>query len=55
MKSIRHVAVVDIGKTNVKLALVDLASVAEIGTATMPNRIERSGDYYPHHDTDSIR
>ncbi|MFN7224554.1 MAG: FGGY-family carbohydrate kinase [Paracoccaceae bacterium] len=46
-----HVAVIDIGKTNVKLALVDLDSLTEIAVRTMPNKV-RPGPPYPHYDTE---
>ena len=35
----KHVAVIDIGKTNAKLALVDLDSLAEIAVVTRPNAV----------------
>ena len=44
-----HIAVIDIGKTNVKLALVDLADLSEIALVTQPN-VVRSGPPYPHFD-----
>jgi sugar (pentulose or hexulose) kinase len=47
----RHVAVIDIGKTNAKLALVDLASLTEISVVTRPNTV-LSGPPWPHFDTD---
>lgn len=47
-----HVAVVDIGKTNVKLVLVDLADLAEIAVVTRAN-IVRPGPPYPHFDVDA--
>jgi sugar (pentulose or hexulose) kinase len=46
---IRHVAVIDIGKTNAKVAVVDLAAQAEIEVRRMPNSVSASGPY-PHHD-----
>lgn len=49
----RHVAVIDIGKTNVKLALVDTSKLCEVATRRMANRPLDDGTY-PHHDTDSI-
>jgi sugar (pentulose or hexulose) kinase len=48
-----HVAVIDIGKTNAKLALVDPADLAEVAVITMPNQV-RPGPPYPHFDTDAI-
>lgn len=49
----RHVAVVDIGKTNVKLALVDLEALGEIVVRKAPNTPRRDG-LYIHHDVDAI-
>jgi sugar (pentulose or hexulose) kinase len=49
----KHVAVIDLGKTNAKLALVDLPARAEVAVLTMPNRV-LSGPPYPHFDTDGI-
>lgn len=50
----RFVAVVDIGKTNVKLVLVDLETRSEIAALRQPNRSLRSGDGYPEHDIHGI-
>lgn len=47
------VAVIDIGKTNAKLALVDMASLAEIAVVTQPNNV-LSGPPYPHFDVENI-
>lgn len=47
----KHVVVIDIGKTNVKLALVDLESVSEIAVRTAPN-VVLPGPPYPHFDTE---
>ena len=47
----RLIAVIDIGKTNVKVALVDLQSRAELAVQTMPNTV-RPGPPYPHFDTE---
>lgn len=51
MKALRHIAVIDIGKTNAKLALVDLPSLTEVAVLTRPN-IVQSGPPYPHYDVD---
>lgn len=51
MTSPRHIAVIDIGKTNVKLALVDLLGMEEIAVVTRPNTV-LSGPPWPHFDTD---
>jgi sugar (pentulose or hexulose) kinase len=42
---INHVAAIDIGKTNAKLALVDLASRAELAVVTRPNRVIEATPY----------
>lgn len=47
----RHIAVIDIGKTNAKLALVDLSTLTEIAVVTRPN-IVQPGPPYPHYDVD---
>jgi sugar (pentulose or hexulose) kinase len=45
------VAVIDIGKTNVKVALVDLSLGAEVAVETQPNRVI-PGPPWPHFDVD---
>ena len=47
----RHVAVIDIGKTNAKLALVNLANLSEIAVVTRPNKV-LPGPPWPHFDTE---
>ena len=49
----RHVAVIDIGKTNVKLALVDLDTRSETAALRQPNAPRTDGPY-PHHDVEAI-
>lgn len=49
----KTIAVIDIGKTNAKLALVDLAARREIAVITRPNLV-RPGPPYPHFDTVGI-
>jgi sugar (pentulose or hexulose) kinase len=44
------VAVIDIGKTNAKVALVDLATLSEVNVLTTPNTVLRKG-LWPHFDT----
>lgn len=44
-----HVAVIDIGKTNAKLALVDLANLTEIAVVKRPNCV-LPGPPWPHFD-----
>lgn len=51
MSALRHIAVIDIGKTNAKLALVDLSNLTEIAVVTRPN-IVLTGPPYPHYDVD---
>lgn len=53
MSAIKHVAVLDIGKTNVKLALVDVALGVEVAVLTQPNRV-RPGPPYPHYDVEGM-
>lgn len=53
MREIRHVAVVDIGKTNAKLALVDMLDRTETAVRKRPNDV-LSGPPYPHYDTDGL-
>ncbi|EPX87068.1 FGGY-family carbohydrate kinase [Salipiger mucosus] len=45
----RHIAVIDVGKTNAKLALVDAATLREIAVETRPNTV-RPGPPWPHFD-----
>ncbi len=47
----RYVAVIDIGKTNAKLALVDLASLKEVAVVTRSNEV-LPGPPWPHYDLD---
>lgn len=49
----RFVAVIDIGKTNAKLALVDLDARAEVAALRQPNRPRVDGPY-PHHDVEAL-
>ncbi len=53
MTAPRHIAVLDIGKTNVKLALVDTRSLVERQVLTRANHVLR-GPPYPHYDTEGI-
>lgn len=48
-----HVAVLDIGKTNAKVALVDTGTMTEIAVVTRPNTV-RAGPPYPHFDIEGI-
>jgi sugar (pentulose or hexulose) kinase len=47
----RHIAVIDIGKTNAKLALVDLANLTEIAIISRPNLV-LPGPPWPHFDVE---
>ena len=53
MTDTRHVAVIDIGKTNAKLALVDLDVLSEVAVRTTPNTVLTDG-LYPHFDCDRL-
>ncbi len=46
-----HIAVIDIGKTNAKLVLVDRQSLSEIAVITRPNTV-LSAPPWPHFDVD---
>ncbi len=47
------VGVIDIGKTNVKFAVVDRAKLSEVAVRTLPNRVIE-GPPYPHFDIAAI-
>ncbi|HEV7254699.1 MAG TPA: FGGY family carbohydrate kinase [Mesorhizobium sp.] len=49
----RHVAVIDIGKTNAKLVAVDLATLEQTVARQMPNTVRTDG-LYPHFDADAL-
>ncbi|MBL9074332.1 FGGY-family carbohydrate kinase [Tabrizicola sp.] len=49
----RRIAVLDIGKTNAKLLVADLATGAEEVLARVPNAVVRSGAF-PHHDMEML-
>jgi sugar (pentulose or hexulose) kinase len=49
----RRIAVLDIGKTNAKVLVVDLATGAEEVLARVPNAVLRGG-LYPHHDLEML-
>ncbi|MBP0484949.1 FGGY-family carbohydrate kinase [Sagittula salina] len=48
-----HVAVLDIGKTNAKLALVETETMQELAVLTRPNTVLQ-GPPYPHFDTEAL-
>jgi sugar (pentulose or hexulose) kinase len=49
----RHTAVIDIGKTNAKLSVVDLDTLTEISVRKRRNEV-LPGPPYPHYDTDGL-
>lgn len=51
MTNLRFIAVIDIGKTNAKLAMVDLQTLTEIDVITRPNLV-LPGPPWPHFDTE---
>ncbi|MFC3327565.1 FGGY-family carbohydrate kinase [Mesorhizobium cantuariense] len=53
MSAVRHIAVIDIGKTNAKVALVDLATLSEVALRRMANAPVRQAPY-PHHDVEAL-
>jgi len=53
MHDSEHVAVIDIGKSNAKVAVVDTYSLNEIGVSTRPNTV-LPGPPYPHFDIEGI-
>ncbi|QPC94862.1 FGGY-family carbohydrate kinase [Mesorhizobium sp. INR15] len=53
MSTLRHIAVIDIGKTNAKVALVDLTTLTEGALHRMANAPLRRPPY-PHHDIEAL-
>ncbi|WP_425051975.1 FGGY family carbohydrate kinase [Psychromarinibacter sp. S121] len=53
MEEPRNIAVFDIGRTNAKLVLVDLATLSEIAVESRPNKV-RPGPPWPHFDTEAL-
>ncbi len=49
----RRVAVIDIGKTNAKVAIVDTAALTETAVRKIPNIVLRDG-LYPHFDMEGL-
>ena len=49
----KHIAVIDIGKTNAKVALVDRESLREIAVTKRPNAVLK-GPPYPHYDVEGL-
>ncbi len=50
---LRHIAVIDIGKTNAKVVLIDSASRDQLAARSTPNVVLRDGPY-PHMDVDML-
>lgn len=53
MNDNHRIAVIDVGKTNAKLVVVDAATGAEIASRSTPNRVIRDG-LYPHYDIEAL-
>lgn len=49
----KHIAILDIGKTNAKVVVLDAACGEEIAASRMPNIVLRDGPY-PHYDIDGL-
>ncbi len=49
----KHVAVIDIGKTNAKVAIVDLSTLCEVAIRKTPNAVLNTG-LYPHADVETL-
>ena len=49
----RHIAVIDIGKTNAKVVLIDSATRGQLAVDSTPNSVRRDGPY-PHADVDRL-
>jgi sugar (pentulose or hexulose) kinase len=49
--AVKHVAVIDIGKTNAKLALVEAGTLREVAVVTRPNTV-LPGPPWPHFDVE---
>ena len=48
-----HIAVLDIGKTNAKVVVLDAETGAEIASARTPNTVLTDGPY-PHYDVEAL-
>ena len=53
MTAYSRIAVLDIGKTNAKVVVLDAATGAEIAVARMANTVRKDGPY-PHYDVDAL-
>ena len=49
----RRIAVIDIGKTNAKVVVVDAATGTEIASRSTQNRVAKDGPY-PHYDVEAL-
>ncbi|MCO6188460.1 FGGY-family carbohydrate kinase [Rhizobium sp. L1K21] len=49
----KHAAVIDIGKTNAKVVLVDMATLSEVAVTKRPNQV-LLGPSYPHYDVEGL-
>ncbi|WIY53700.1 FGGY-family carbohydrate kinase [Devosia sp. YIM 151766] len=49
----RHIAVIDIGKTNAKVVLIDSETRRQIAARNIPNNVRRDGPY-PHMDIEML-
>jgi sugar (pentulose or hexulose) kinase len=49
----RHIAVIDIGKTNAKVVLIDSMTRGQLGVRSTPNTVRMDG-LYPHADTERL-
>lgn len=52
-KTPRHIAVIDIGKTNAKLVLIDSATQGQLASRTTANSVRNDGPY-PHADVERL-
>jgi sugar (pentulose or hexulose) kinase len=53
MSDNRRIAVIDVGKTNAKLVIVDAMTGAEIAARSTANRVIQNGPY-PHYDVEAL-
>ena len=53
IKAYRHIAVIDIGKTNAKVVVLDAETGAEIAAVKTANSVLKSGPY-PHYDIEGL-
>lgn len=53
MSQPRAIAVIDIGKTNAKVVLIDAATRQQVAVRSTPNTVKRDGPY-PHADTERL-